>query len=236
MSRSPRTQLHTCNMQCHLIEGSWRSKRREITLKKKKKREKVVRSSVQPLFLCIVLKVMSHRNNKAFNHMISYSYNHKNEPSWTKLSKCSLDLFFLSFKNARFGHQVSSFLMQNSRSCVPAHPKTSPIFVCVHTVYWGTQQNWCARVGARHPRPLAPSLLFFEVWPSVCKHGFTAPWALYNAGIAPWCHPGTLSEHSQHNHILSSAPLLPCLCLSPYLQGYRSGWISLHRRAVCFSC
>lgn len=105
--------------------------------------------------------------------------------------------------------------MQNSRSCMPAHPKTAQIFVCVHTIYWGMQQNWCAGVGARCLSPLGSSLVFWTVWSSVCKRGFTAPWTLYNTGIAPWCHPGTTSQHSQHNSVLPPTPAMPAPILVP---------------------
>lgn len=54
---------------------------------------------------------------------------------------------------------------------------------------------------------------FFEQFGLLYASGFTAPWAEYNTGIAPWCHPGTMSQHSQHN--LSFPHHSCCACTHP---------------------
>lgn len=122
---------------------------------------------------------------------------------------------------------MSYFLVQNSRSFMPAHPKTVPkcLFGCTQFI------EGCSRTGAQGWEP-GVWVLWVQVCPSVCKCGFTALWALYNTGIAPWCMSPRDNVTTQPAW---SCPFLPCLRLSLHLQGYGRGWVRLRGRTVVFS-
>lgn len=111
------------------------------------------------------------------------------------------------------------------------------IYLCVHNLLRDAAELTCK---GRSQASKSPRLkcwffvvvlyCFFQVWCSIYKCGFTVPWALYNAGIAPCCDQDIIRMWPVQS--LPSLPLL--LCRSLYLQGYGSGWVKLNRRAVYF--